>query len=266
MMTRILCMPTLCADIFEQSGEILPGGEALNFACIASRYDHVKLSLLGAIGDDPAGHRIIEVIDEYGIDRQHVHVLPEGRTATHMISIDEHGDRYFKPGAWDGGVLDIYRLSDADAAALHASDVVFCTWFSPNFREALELRKAGRFRLAVDFDIERNFAKMEAVLPFVDFFMISGDDSVLPVAKAWSEKYDGLFNVTLAANGSVTYHHGQEYRVQAVPVKEVIDTTGCGDSYHAGFICSYVKDGDIIAAMNEGSKVASETLAHLGGF
>ena len=107
---------------------------------------------------------------------------------------------------------------------------------------------------------------METVLPFVDFFMISGDDSVLPVAKAWSEKYDGLFNVTLAANGSVTYHHGQEYRVQAVPVKEVIDTTGCGDSYHAGFICSYVKDGDIIAAMNEGSKVASETLAHLGGF
>lgn len=266
MMTRILCMPTLCADIFEQSGEILPGGEALNFACIASRYDHVQLSLLGAIGDDPAGHRIIEVIDEYGIDREHVHVLPEGRTATHMISIDEHGDRYFKPGAWDGGVLDVYRLSDEDASALHASDVVFVTWFSPNFREALELRKTGNFRLAVDFDIERDFAKIEEVLPFVDFFMISGDDSVLSVAKAWSKKYDGLFNVTLAAAGSVTYHHGAEYRVQAVPVKEVIDTTGCGDSYHAGFICSYVKDGDIIAAMNEGSKVASETLSHLGGF
>lgn len=265
-MTRILCMPTLCADIFEQSGEILPGGEALNFACIASRYDHVQLSLLGAIGDDPAGRRIIEVIDEHGINRDHVHVLPEGATATHMISIDEHGDRYFKPGAWNGGVLDIYRLTEADAAALHASDVVFVTWFSPNFREALALRKVGHFRLAVDFDIERDFAKMEEFLPFVDFFMISGDDSVLPVAKAWSEKYDGLFNVTLAAKGSVTYHRGQEYRVQAVPVTEVIDTTGCGDSYHAGFICSYVKDGDTTAAMHEGSRVASETLSHLGGF
>ena len=265
-MTRILCMPTLCADIFEHSGEILPGGEALNFACIACRYDHVDVSLLGAIGEDEPGRHIQQVIRDRRIDGRNVHVIPGGATATHKISIDAHGDRYFKPGAWNGGVLDIYRLSDADAAALLRADGVFVTWYSPNFREALELRKAGRFRLAVDFDIERNFAKMEEVLPWVDFFMISGDDSVLPVARTWSEKYDGLFNVTLAANGSVTYQRGQEYRVQAVPVKEVIDTTGCGDSYHAGFICSYVKNGDIIAAMNEGSQVASETLAHLGGF
>ena len=265
-MTHILCLPTLCADIFEQSGEILPGGEALNFACIASRYDHVELSLLGAIGDDPAGHRIIEVIDEYGVNRDNVHVLPDAPTATHMISIDEHGDRYFKPGAWDGGALDIYRLTEKDAAALHAHDVVFVTYTSPNFKEVIDIRKDGNFKLAVDFDILRNFDNMEKYLPWVDFFMISGDDSVLPIAKAWSEKYDKLFNVTLAAEGSVTYYQGQEYRVKAVPVAEVIDTTGCGDSYHAGFVCSYMKDGDILAAMHEGSKVASETLSHLGGF
>ena len=265
-MTRILCLPTLCADIFEQSGEILPGGEALNFACIASRYDHVELSLLGAIGNDPAGQRILEVIDEHGVNRDNVHVLPDGPTATHLISIDEHGDRYFKPGAWNGGVFATYQLTDADAAALHQNDVVFVTYSSPNFQEVLDIRKAGSFKLAVDFDVFRNFDNMEKCLPFVDFFMISGDDSVLPVAKAWSEKYDGLFNVTLAERGSVTYHHSAEYRVQAVPVEKVIDTTGCGDSYHAGFVCSYMKDGDIIAAMNEGSKVASETLSHLGGF
>jgi fructoselysine 6-kinase len=265
-MFRILCMPTLCADIFEHSGEILPGGEALNFACIACRYDHVDIRLLGAIGEDEPGRHILQVIGERGIHRDSVHVIPGGATATHRISIDEHGDRYFKPGAWNGGVLDTYRLTESDFAAMNAVDVVFCTWYSPNFREALEARKTGTFRLAVDFDIERDFAKMEAVLPFVDFFMISGDESVLPVARAWSEKYDGLFNVTLAERGSVTYLRGQEYRVSAVPVKEVIDTTGCGDSYHAGFVCSYVKDGDILAAMREGSRVASETLAHVGGF
>ena len=265
-MTRILCMPTLCADIFEHSGKILPGGEALNFACIACRYDHVDVSLLGAIGEDEPGRAILRVIDERGINRTNVHVIPGGATATHHISIDEHGDRYFKPGAWRGGVLNTYRLTEADYAAMHAADVVFCTWYSPNFREALEARKSGYFKLAVDFDVERDFVKMEEVLPFIDFFMISGDDSMLPVAQSWSEKYDSLFNVTLAAQGSVTYHHGKEYRVSAVPVDKVIDTTGCGDSYHAGFVCSYVKDGNILAAMHEGSRVASETLSHVGGF
>lgn len=265
-MTRILCMPTLCADIFEHSGEILPGGEALNFACIACQYDHVDVALLGAIGEDEPGRHIQQVIAQRPIDVKNVHVISGGMTATHRISIDEHGDRYFKPGAWNGGVLNTYRLTESDYAALDAADIVFCTWFSPNFREVLEARKAGTFQLAVDFDIERSFAKMEEVLPWVDFFMISGDDSVLPIAKAWSEKYDGLFNVTLAARGSVTYHRGAEYRVSAVPVSEVIDTTGCGDSYHAGFVCSYAKDGNILAAMQEGSRTASETLGHVGGF
>lgn len=265
-MTRILCMPTLCADIFESTGEILPGGEALNFACIASRYDHVELSLLGAIGDDEPGRHILKVIGEHGINADSVHVIESGSTATHLISNTPEGDRYFKSGAWQGGVFQTYRLTEDDARALRSQDVVFTTWTSPNFRETLEIRRESSFLLAVDFDVFRNYDAMEAVLPFVDFFLISGVESVLPVARAWSEKYDGLFNVTLAAQGSVTYHHGREYRVQAVPVEKVIDTTGCGDSYHAGFVCSYIKDHDILAAMQEGSRVASETLGHTGGF
>ena len=265
-MTRILCMPTLCADIFDATGEILPGGEALNFACIACRYDHVEVSLLGAVGDDEPGRHILQVIDQRRIRRDDVHIIPGGATATHRIYHTPEGDRYFKPDSWQGGVFQTYRLTEADVAAMNAADVVFSTYYSPNFDQIMEARKAGSFRLAMDFDTDREFDKIEAILPWVDFFMISGDDSVLPIAKAWSEKYDGLFNVTLAERGSVTYHHGMEYRVQAVPVDEVIDTTGCGDSYHAGFVCQFLKDGDIIAAMDEGSRVASRTLGHMGGF
>ena len=265
-MSRILCMPTLCADIFDATSDILPGGEALNFACIACRYDHMDVALLGAIGEDKPGRHIRQAIAARPIDAAHVHVIPGGATATHRIYHTPEGDRYFKPDSWQGGVFATYRLTEADIDAMNAADVVFCTYYNPNFPEILAARKQGRFRLAVDYDIDRDFARIEETLPFVDFFLISGDDSVLPVAKRWSEQYDALFNVTLAANGSVTYWHGQTYRVSAVPVQEVVDTTGCGDSYHAGFVCSFLKDGDVIGAMQEGSRVASETLGHIGGF
>lgn len=266
MKTSLLCMPTLCADIFDATGEILPGGEALNFACIACRYPHMDVQLLGAIGEDEPGAAILREIDARPIDRRMVHVIPGGATATHRIYHTPEGDRYFKPDSWQGGVFASYRLTEEDRAAMNAADVVFCTWYSPNFAEILEARKAGAFRLAVDFDTERDHARMEQVLPFVDYFLISGDDAMLPVARAWSEKYGALINVTLAERGSVTYAAGQEYRVQAVPVTEVIDTTGCGDSYHAGFICRHLLDGDITAAMHEGSRAASQTLGHMGGF
>ncbi len=265
-MTNIIAMPTMCADVFEHSGEIFPGGEALNFAANACLYPHIRVGIVGAIGDDRVGRHVLAAIAARPIGREGVHVIPGGATASHMISLTEDGDRYFKPGAWNGGVLDAYRLSATDRALLHASNLVFINYSAPNFGEVLELRRTGAFKLAVDFDVTRDWAALEPLLPCIDYFFISGSEDILPVFKAWSEKYDGLFNVTLAADGSVTYLHGQEYRVRAVPVEKVIDTTGCGDSYHAGFLCTYLKDGDILEAMHEGSRVASRTLSHVGGF
>ena len=108
--------------------------------------------------------------------------------------------------------------------------------------------------------------QIEPFLPYIDFFMISGEEEILPVFKEYSRKYECIFNVTLGEAGSVTYSRGNEFRVSAIPVKEVVDTTGCGDSYHAGFVCSYVKYQDIHKAMEEGSRVAAANLAHFGGF
>ena len=73
-------------------------------------------------------------------------------------------------------------------------------------------------------------------------------------------------NMTLAKEGSVTYYHGKEYCVKADYVEWIVDTTGCGDSYHAGFVCAYLASGEILKAMAVGSKIAAETLTHYGGF
>ena len=72
--------------------------------------------------------------------------------------------------------------------------------------------------------------------------------------------------MTLAERGSVTYHKGNEYLVSANPINHIVDTTGCGDSYHAGFVCSYMLDGNISKAMRVGSEFAAQTLSHYGGF
>ena len=82
----------------------------------------------------------------------------------------------------------------------------------------------------------------------------------------WLSLIHILFNVSLAEHGSVTYFNGQEFKVQAVKVESIIDTTGCGDSYHAGFVCSYMLENNIEKAMNVGSEIAAETLKHYGGF
>ncbi len=68
----------------------------------------------------------------------------------------------------------------------------------------------GAISLAVDFNVLRDFKKIETIVPYINFFFISGEKSILLQFQKWSEWYDNIFNITLAENGSVTYYMGKE--------------------------------------------------------
>ncbi|MBR1863388.1 MAG: carbohydrate kinase [Ruminococcus sp.] len=258
-------MTTMCADVFSD-GTVRPGGEALNFAAAASSFEDVDVVLIGALGDDGYGHTIISSVKDKPIDLSGVHIVKGGRTASQKTYLTDKGDRYFRSDSWDGGVHDSYRLTEGDMELAAGADIVFITYSSPNFDDVLDLRRKGSFKLAVDFDVQRDFTGFEDILPYVDFFFISGEKRLLTQFRQWSVNYDGLFNITLAELGSVTYKKGKEYRVNAVQVDRVVDTTGCGDSYHAAFVCDYALNGDVMSAMKSGSRAAAVTIGRLGGF
>lgn len=265
-MTKITAMTTICADIFDATGEIRPGGEALNFAAVACEYPQVQMSLISVIAEDECGREALRSIEKKRIDKSGIHMVKEGITANNRIYLTEAGDRYFKADSWNGSILEQHKLTEEDRANLAQADLVFLNYDCPNREEVLALKGSCHFKLAIDFDVMRDFTLFDQISPAVDFFFISGEEKLLPQFNQLSEKYPGIYNITLAEQGSVSYQNGIEYRVGAVPVKHVVDTTGCGDSYHAGFICSYMEKRDITAAMEEGSRIASQTLSHVGGF
>ena len=266
MRIKLTAFPCLCADVFTDSLKFYPGGEELNFAMHASKFGEIDVTLMGAIGKDVYGDAIEKILIDKRMDTHLIRRIPNRPTARNITYLTPDGDRYYKDDSWSGKILDEYRLGDEECDVLKNSDVVFTHYYSANFEETILLKKEFGFKLAVDFDIDRNFEKMESYAPYIDYFMISGAEEYLYIFKEFSEKYPGLFNMTLADKGSVTYENGNEFRVAAKPVKEIVDTTGCGDSYHAGFVCEHLLSGDILRAMHRGSQLAAEVLSHLGGF
>lgn len=263
----ITAMTCLCVDVFDGTEEVRPGGEALNFAAtVAGQYEKIQMSLIGGIGDDDYGKSILDSISELQINTDCVHVIPGGITASNRTYLTENGDRYYLDNSWQEGVYGSFTLAEADVQRMKESQLIHTNFTCPNFFEIIKLKKENGFQLSVDFDKERNFPEMEEFLPYIDYFFISGEENLLPVLCRWSMEYTGIFTATLAERGSIAYKNGIEYRADAVEVSEVIDTTGCGDSYQAGFICSMMKDGQIKAAMEEGSRLAAKTLSHIGGF
>jgi len=70
--------------------------------------------------------------------------------------------------------------------------------------------------------------------------------------------------VTDAEKGSYGYYKNEKYFQKAISPKKIVDTTGCGDAYTAGFVAQYLKSKDIKFSMESGAKYAAEKLGRIG--
>lgn len=70
--------------------------------------------------------------------------------------------------------------------------------------------------------------------------------------------------VTDGKLGSYGYTDKEKFYVKAYEPKKIIDTTGAGDAYTAGFLASYLKSHNVYLAMRRGSYYAGRKLAHFG--
>ena len=70
--------------------------------------------------------------------------------------------------------------------------------------------------------------------------------------------------VTDGKNGSYAYVNGGIVYEAAHPVTKILDTTGAGDAFSAGFIAGYLKTNTIQASMHEGSKLAVKIIQKIG--
>jgi len=73
-----------------------------------------------------------------------------------------------------------------------------------------------------------------------------------------------LFIVTLGADGSLAVGGADRIRCQAVPVPAVVDTTGAGDVFSAGFLREHCRSRDVAAGLQAGSRVAAESIQRIG--
>ena len=70
--------------------------------------------------------------------------------------------------------------------------------------------------------------------------------------------------ITDAEKGSYGYYEGQTFYQQAITPEKIVDTTGAGDGYTAGFIAEYLKTKDLRKSMLSGAKYAGEILGKVG--
>jgi sugar/nucleoside kinase (ribokinase family) len=70
--------------------------------------------------------------------------------------------------------------------------------------------------------------------------------------------------LTRSEKGAVVMHGDEVHIVDAEPVAQVVDTTGAGDQFAAGFLYGYTQGRDLFTCGRLGAIAAAEIISHFG--
>jgi len=76
--------------------------------------------------------------------------------------------------------------------------------------------------------------------------------------------YDNLFAITRSEKGSVIVHGDEQVVQAATPVEKLVDTTGAGDAYTAGFLYGWVNDHSLAECAKIGTFCGSTVIQQVG--
>lgn len=238
---------------------------------------------MGAIGEDAAGNFIVDTMDRYGIDTSGLKRKSGVQTSATMLPIRPNGER---PALHVLGANAELRGDDVDFAAIASARHLHFggTYLMPKLDGAptariLAFAKEQGVPVTLDLIAIDRPDLLEVIapaLPYVDYFMPGLDEARMicglsdrrDVIRFFLDRGVGHTVFKMGAEGSSIAWRGaageiEEIRVPAFAAN-VVDSTGCGDAYCAGFIVGLLRGWDLVACARLGTAAAGLVITGLG--
>jgi sugar/nucleoside kinase (ribokinase family) len=268
--------------LYSQMGpgmEISGGSAANTLAGMAAL--GMKCGFIGQVRDDQLGAVFAHDIRALGIHFDTPARTLEPQTAQCLILVTPDGQRTMNTFL---GAAQYLPASTIDARLIASARVLYLEGYlwdpeEPRaaMRSAIEFaRSAGRevaFTLSDAFCIARHRDDFQTLIDRgeIDILfanemeiksLVQTDDFDAAVA-ATAPKVPVLV-VTRSEKGAICISKGERHEVPAAPVAQVVDTTGAGDLFAAGFLTGYLSGRPAGESLSMGAIAAAEVISHYG--
>ncbi|KQW48621.1 sugar kinase [Nocardioides sp. Root1257] len=251
-----------------------PAGTAGGTAVVLSRLG-ADVSSYGAVGTDPIGSVLLGLLSAEGIDVTGLVRKDDHQTSASVIPVRPNGDR----PAWHCiGANGAFTLDDLPLASLEG--ITHLHLGGPEFlggEAAGQLLAHGRsIGATTSLDIlapgdPDMLAWIADALPHTDYLLpndeqvlgFTGAATLVEGAQALVAAGVGCVAVTQGAKGALVVTADEVIEVPAYAV-EVVDTTGCGDAFSAGFLRGLSLGRDLRGAAELGCATAAQVAGALG--
>jgi sugar/nucleoside kinase (ribokinase family) len=271
---RAAALYGMMAPAIEASG----GSAANTVAGVASFGGHA--AYIGKVADDPLGGVFAHDIRKAGVAFQTAPLRGGAATARSLINVTPDGQRTMSTFL---GASTALQPEDVSPDVINAAGIIYMEGYlfdAPGaraaFAKAASLAKAAGRLIAITlsdgFVVERHragllaFLKSEVDLVFAneaEALALFQTDAFDAAAKAFAGMTK-MAAITRGPLGSVVVEDGRIQAVAARPVEAVVDTTGAGDQYAAGFLFGLSRGSPLAECARLGHIAAGEVISHYG--
>lgn len=257
----------------------MSGGSAANTIAGVASFGG-KAGFIGKVADDEFGRIFSHDIRSIGVNFASAPVAGSQPTSRSLILVTPDGERTMNTYLGISTDLDHGQIDGdliADSAILYLEGYLFDRDDAKAaFRAALAQAKRADRKVALTlsdgFCVDRHRAE------FLDLIQ-SGVDILFANEKEIMSLYEtGIFDdaanrasrdtklavLTRSAKGSIILNEGTTTKIDAVRIDEVVDTTGAGDLYAAGFLYGYSQGYSLETCGKLASLAAAEVISHVG--
>lgn len=255
----------------------MPGGGAVNSAAALAQLG-VPVGLFVKVGADVNGRAALDHMQKLGVDVSGAKVSDRESTPFSFVGVHPNGDRSF---IYTPGCDFSFKPSDINRQKLFSADFLLAQdlWSLPAMdgRPLAGLLAQAQRRGIITFLDEcwgrgPDRRKLEQVLRYADYFLPSYDDvlSIYPGLKpvAMIRRLQQLGGrhiiLKLGARGCL-YDFGADCRRKPSVARDIIDSTGAGDCFDAGFIAGLANGLAPEDAVDIGLRTAAACMRNVGG-
>jgi sugar/nucleoside kinase (ribokinase family) len=268
----------IAALVQKVGGEVamMPGGSAANATLAAARLG-LRATYLGKIGGDITAENYFENFTAAGGDGSRFKraALPNGRCLS-LVTPD--GQRTLRTHLGAAMTLAPEEVTVADFAGTRHALIEGYLLFNPTLaQKVIDTARAAGCTISIDL---ASFEVVNAARDWIFGQLRQGVDIVFAnedeAAALFGRKdayedfarelagFGGIACVKLGGEGAWIAQGKHLHRIAPVRAERVVDTTGAGDSWAAGFLYGHLRGATLPAAGAIGSILGAETVQHLG--
>jgi sugar/nucleoside kinase (ribokinase family) len=275
MMGGLESLPVPDRETICETYELTVGSSAAICACNYASLGG-DVSILGLTGRDENGDFMLREMQSYGINVEHVQRTSEvGTGVTVNLTHGSNRTQITYPGTiaeFDGSSVDRSVVNQFDH--LHFAGPYLQTKFRPHITRLLDLASEAGISTSLDpqWDVTEGWEFMDEWLPRLTYLFLNRDEALsmsktaLPEAAIrWLGAKTACPLVKLGSQG-VMIRVGTDVKIVPSYSVEVVDTTGAGDAFDAGFLLSVLDQGlEFEEAVRFANATAARSCTFIGG-